>query len=43
MMLLGIQTPENVYEGLKTDEDVKAITSFNRDNKKKVYEIFIIL
>ena len=38
-MLLRLQIPESVYERLKNGEDVKAITNFNRDNKKQAYEI----
>lgn len=38
-MLLQLQIPESVYKRLKNGEDVKAITNFNRDNKKQAYEI----
>ncbi len=38
-MLLRLQIPESVYDRLKNGEDIKAITNFNRDNKKQAYEI----
>lgn len=38
-MRLRIQIPESVYDRLLNHEDVKAITNFNRDNKKEAYEI----
>ena len=38
-MLLRIQIPKSVYLRLKKGEDIKAITSFNRDNKEQAYRI----
>ena len=38
-MLCRLQIPISVYKRLLKGEDIKAITSFNRDNKGEAYKI----